>query len=275
MVRLHSHVPWLVLIAALAIQGFSGRPVGADIVCEGAYGGHLQGLAADAQAIYWSFTVALVKTDWNGKVLKSVPVPSHHGDLTCHEGKLYCAVNLGAFNKEPGLADSWVYVFDASDLSLVAKHKVPEVVHGAGGMDYYRGHYFLVGGLPAGRQENYVYEYDEQFRFLKRHVIPSGYTLLGIQTTCHAYGSWWFGCYGKKVLQTDDSFRLLAKYDLDYAVGIAERPEEKLLRAVTFKEGGRWRAKASIIPLPAPIAHTPAPPAESRTGTAGAAGRPE
>jgi hypothetical protein len=74
---------------------------------------------------------------------------------------------------------------------------VPELVHGAGGMAWYDGKFIIVGGLPPGVNENYAYEYDENFRFVKRHVIASGYTLMGIQTIAQADGAWWFGCYGK------------------------------------------------------------------------------
>ena len=75
------------------------------IQCDGDYGGHLQGITVDgAGLIYWSFTVDLVKTDRTGKVLAHITAPSHHGDLTVDDGKLYVAVNLGDFNKEPGYA---------------------------------------------------------------------------------------------------------------------------------------------------------------------------
>ena len=232
--------------------GFLSPGLAADeILCPGDYGGHLQGLAVDDRgAIYWSFTVRLVKTDVHGKLLASTPVPSHHGDVTYHEGKLYCAVNLGQFNRQPGQADSWVHVFRADDLSLLAKHKTAQLIHGAGGMAYYEGRHFVVGGLPEGYKENYVYEYDDEFRFLGRHVIDSGYTLMGIQTACRADNRWWFGCYGGKLLVTDDAFRLVGKYDLDFAIGLVELPDGRVLQGRSFKEGDRWRGKAVIVELP-------------------------
>ena len=83
----------------------------AEIMCQGAYGGHLQGIAVDEEkAIFWSFTVNLVKTDMEGKFLESVPVTDHHGDLTVYNGKVYVAVNIGKFNQEPGQANSYIYV---------------------------------------------------------------------------------------------------------------------------------------------------------------------
>lgn len=243
--------PWRYLSTIAMVLVLVGASAQAEVVCEGSYDGHLQGIAVDgAKAIYWSFTATLVKTDENGKLLKSVRVPSHHGDLTCHEGKVYCAVNLGKFNQEPGKADSWVYVFDANDLALIAKHPTPEVVHGAGGMDCRQGHFYVIGGLPVGYQENYVYEYDDAFRFVKRHVVKSGYTLMGIQTACFAHGFWWFGCYGKKLLQTDEAFHLVGKYDLDFGTGVAGQSDKRLLKGISFKENGRWHGKAVVAPLP-------------------------
>lgn len=35
------------------------------------------------------------------------------------------------------------------------------------------------------------------FQFVKKHVLASGHTHLGIQTAAFADGHWWFGCYGR------------------------------------------------------------------------------
>ncbi|HEO70876.1 MAG TPA: hypothetical protein ENN80_06390 [Candidatus Hydrogenedentes bacterium] len=224
---------------------------GATIECPGAYGGHLQGIATDgAGAIYWSFTVHIVKTDTQGTVLKVVEAPSHQGDLVCHDGRVYVAVNLGKFNREPGEADSWVYVYDTDNLALVAKHEVQEVVHGAGGITYRDGHFYVIGGLPDNYQENYVYEYDTDIHFIKRHVVNSGHTHLGIQTACYADGCFWFGCYGspRLLLKTDESFRMLGRYEEDWSYGVAVLEDGRFLRGTTtpVKEIRQWRGAAAI-----------------------------
>src|SRR5690606_35314489 len=109
-------------------------PIFRNVTCEGTYPKHLQGACTDGeQALFWRFTDRLVKTDPDGKVLEQVPVADHHGDLCHHDGRLYVAVNLGQFNRPEGAADSWVYVYDAETLEKLARHPVPEVVHGAGG----------------------------------------------------------------------------------------------------------------------------------------------
>src|SRR5210317_139709 len=88
-----------------------------------AYDGHLQGMATDFENhIFWSHTRQLVKTDLKGNILKVIDVQNHHGDLEYYKGKVYVAVNFGRFNEEPGLADSWVYIYNAGDLAFIQKH---------------------------------------------------------------------------------------------------------------------------------------------------------
>ncbi|MEN6537128.1 MAG: hypothetical protein ABFD89_25960 [Bryobacteraceae bacterium] len=194
-----------------------------NVACPGGYPGHLQGVCTNERdAIYWPFTEVLVKTDAEGKILKTLQVRSHHGDLCYHDGKIYVAVNFGLFNDAQKRADSWVYVYDAGDLSLFSKHAVPELVYGAGGMAYRKGRFFVVGGLPEGFEENYVYEYDRKFRFIKRHVVKSGYTYLGIQTAAYSDGYWWFGCYGepKILLKVSEDFSTVRRFEFDCSLGI-------------------------------------------------------
>lgn len=213
----------------------------ARVTCEGHYEKHLQGVCSDADSIYWSFTTQLVKTDRHGKLQKAIPVVNHHGDL-CHvDGKLYVAVNLGVFNDAKGNANSWVYVYDADTLKELARHEVQQVFHGAGGIAFRDGRFFVVGGLPDGVEENYVYEYDPQFQFVKKHVIASGHTVKGIQTATFAHGRWWFGCYGapKILLVTDADFKMLGRYKFDASLGIEAAPDGQLLIATDRSEKGK------------------------------------
>lgn len=218
--------PMKLLLLITFLVGFAGvhaADVFQPVACEGTYPRHLQGLCTNRKdAIYWSWTDALVKTDAQGRILKKVPVANHHGDLCYHAGRVYVATNLGKFNRPAGEADSWVYVYDGDTLAELAKHLVPELVHGAGGMAFHNGKFIIVGGLPPGVNENYAYEYDESFKFLKRHVIASGYTLMGIQTVTYADGAWWFGCYGKPMvlLRADENFAFTNKWEFNASVGI-------------------------------------------------------
>jgi hypothetical protein len=200
--------------------------------CEGTYPDHLQGVCTDEKdSIFWCFTTVLVKTDCSGKVVRQVEVADHHGDLCFHQGKVYVAVNLGKFNDPQGNADSWVYVYDAGDLSCVAKLKTPEVFHGAGGIAFHDDKFLVVGGLPDDVIENFVYEYEGGFQFVKKHTLASGQTHLGIQTAAFADGHWWFGCYGKPksdttpstpaiLLKVDASLKKVERFEFDGSLGI-------------------------------------------------------
>jgi hypothetical protein len=192
------------------------------VVCDGRYPGHLQGFCLDqAGSIYWSFTTWLVKTDSRGKLIHKVPVVSHHGDLCYTHGKVYVAVNMGDFNNPQGKADSWVYVYDTENLAEVARHEVQEVKYGAGGMATIDGRFIVVGGLPHEIDENYLYEYDRKFNFVKKWTLSSGHTHLGIQGTTFAGSQWWFVCYGAQVLRTTDDFNMKGRYPFECGLGIA------------------------------------------------------
>jgi hypothetical protein len=209
----------VILLTASAVHAADFQ----NVTCEGTYRQHLQGVCTDEKdAIFWCFTTKLVKTDAKGKVAKQVDVANHHGDLCFHKGKVYVAVNLGKFDDPRGNADSWVYVYDAGDLSLLAKHKTTEVIHGAGGMAIHDGKFLVVGGLPDGVKENYAYDYDGDFKFVKKHVLDSGYTRMGIQTAAFADGHWWFGCYGnpKILLKSDASLKKVERFEFDCSLGI-------------------------------------------------------
>lgn len=213
------------------------------VACEGTYSHHLQGVCTDEKgAIFWCFTTKLVKTDSSGKVVKQVDVANHHGDLCFKGNRVYVAVNLGKFNDPKGNADSWVYAYDAGDLSLQAKYKTPEVFHGAGGVAHRDDKFLIVGGLPEGEKENYVYEYDGDFKFVKKHALASGHTHLGIQTAAHADGHWWFGCYGSPaiLIKADASLKTVERFEFDGSLGIVPAGGGRFLvaRGASLKDKG-------------------------------------
>jgi len=236
-----------VAILAVAVASLTCAVQAADrqpIVCDGQYRNHLQGITSNQKdTIYWSFTRDLVKTNMKGEVLKQVPVKYHHGDLCLAGGKVYVAFSPG-YNS-PG-QPSKVYVYDADDLSPLGIKDVPEVTYGAGGMEYHKGHFFIIGGLPKDKQENYVYEYDKDFKYLRTYVLPTGYTSVGVQTICFHDGFWWLGCYtmeGKKgLVKTDEAFNIVGIYDTSPSVGIVGFGPGHFLFARHF--GEKWHAKA-------------------------------
>jgi hypothetical protein len=221
------------------------------VECEGAYVQHLQGVCTDERAaIFWSWTDQLVKTDAKGHRLRQVPVAYHHGDLCYHDGRVYVAVNLGKFNELPGQENSWVYVYDADTLAEVARHPVPELVHGAGGMAWHDGTFLVIGGLPPGVNENYLYEYDADFHFRQRHVLPSGYTYKGIQTAAYWNGAWWFGTYGdtRYLMRADGQFRLTGKWVFDASLGLAPLGQGQfLIGSDKVGEGNLHRGRVTVF----------------------------
>lgn len=221
------------------------------INCDGEYSHHLQGVCTDGKGtIFWSFTTKIVSTDSSGKVLKEVSAPNHQGDLCYHDGAVYVAVNLGRFNQPAGLADSWVFKFDPATLKEMERFPVPEVVHGAGGIDFNNGKFIVVGGLPKGTNENYAYEYTPEFKFVKRHVLASGETLMGIQTAVFHAGSWWFGCYGKPsvLLKASPDFQMQGKFEFDGALGMIGLDKERFLVARGPKPVTPKMSRGQLIP---------------------------
>lgn len=232
------------------------------VTCEGAYPHHLQGVCTDGEdSIYWSFTTRLVKTDSNGQITKQIEVANHHGDLCFHQGQVFVAVNLGKFNDPQGNADSWIYVYDADDLACEARHKTPEVFHGAGGIAFHDDKFMVVGGLPDGVNENYVYEYARDFTFKKKHILASGHTHLGIQTAAFADGHWWFGCYGRGktetapatppiLLKADAALQKVERFEFDCSLGIVPGRDGQLLVARGGVGKDKGRTGRLVLALP-------------------------
>lgn len=225
----------------------SGAPL------SGVYPGHLQGVCTnDRDAIFWSMTTDLVKTDLAGSVVRRVAVPSHHGDL-CHVGgRIYAAVNLGLFNDPGQRADSWVYVYDAETLSLLTRRPVGDVVYGAGGIASGEGRFIVVGGLPEGQDENCIYECDETFSAPREIRLATGPTYKGIQTAAFDGDHWWFGCYGRPdftevLIKTDRTFGAIRKFAFDASTGLVPLDRDTLL--VARSACGKESCVARLAPV--------------------------
>ncbi len=230
-------------------------PDGTVIACEGGYRDHIQGFDSDGESLYWSFASSLVKTDMDGKLETAIPVDYHCGDPCWADGLLYVPYGGGKWNQEIGedVSKNYIRVYDA-DLKLVREYHIPDVVYGAGCIGYHDGRFFVSGGLPDGRQENYIYEYTPDFRLIKRHTLPIA-SHLGIQTIKFAAGSFWLGCYGQPnfCVRTDENFRIQATYDYATTVGLlylngdAERPRFLVAWHILDAETGLNHAKAVTV----------------------------
>lgn len=219
------------------------------VKCPGNYGGHLQGLATDGRHIYWSFTVTIVKTDLTGKILATRDAPSHQGDLCVKDGTVYVAVNRGHFNHRKG-AVSEVHSYDAETLKPLKIWPLKDMPHGAGGMTWRGERFFIVGGLPPSHNRNYVYEYDKDFNLVKRHILNTGFTLMGIQTAAYEDGRFLFGIYGDKgnphgVLAVENDLKTFKRYRCGGSVGML-RFGERYFIGKTGKDPDTKRETGSI-----------------------------
>jgi hypothetical protein len=197
-------------------------------------------------------TTDLVKTDLAGNVVRRVPVPTHHGDL-CHvDGKIYVAVNRALFNDARMRSDSWVYVYEAGDLSLVARHAVGDVVYGAGGIAFGDGRFIIVGGLPEGQDANRIYAYGETFSSCREIRLQTGQTYKGVQTAAFDGDHWWFGCYGRPdftevLIRTNRAFGAIQKFAFDASTGLVPLDRDTFL--VARSACGKESCVARIAPV--------------------------
>ena len=245
---------------------------GTRMVCSGEYPGHLQGLATDGGAIYWVFTRLVVKTDFGGRLLAKAKLPHHGGDPCWHDGKLYIPLCGSGFNRKPkpgALSRNYVDVFDA-DLKQLKRYPIPELEYGAGGIAVRDGHFFVVGGRPKDLPGNTVYEYDGDFKLLRRHEVDFD-SLKGIQTIDFAFGKWYFGCYGTKgmTIEMDENFRVLRKVRPGTAFGMIPLANDLVLigqsvrSKVHKRSSGAARAMRFTVPAAAKTtAKQPAPDKE-------------
>ena len=232
---------------------------GSRVVCPGEYRGHLQGLATDGKSIYWVFSRDIVKTDFTGRVLAKRSMPHHSGDPCWHDGKLYVPVCGSGFNRKPkpgAVSKNRVCVFDA-ELKPLAEHPIPELEYGAGGMAVHDGRFFIVGGRPKELPGNTVYEYDAEFKLVRRHELEFD-SLKGIQTINRAFGKWYFGCYGTNGLtvETDGEFRVLRRLRPGTAVGMIPLANGLVLagRIVKGKVHNRSGGAARVVRFTVPAA---------------------
>ena len=117
------------------------------------------------------------------------------------------------------------------------------MVYGAGGIAFADGRFIVVGGLPDGMGENYIYEYDRDFRSIRKVVLKTGQTFKGIQTAAFDGAHWWFGCYGRPdftevMIRTDPAFGEIQQFAFDGSTGIVPLDRDTLLvaRSVCGKE---------------------------------------
>lgn len=186
---------------------------------------HVQGADCDGDAIYWSFTTILYKTDLYGNVRAKAMVASHHGDCCVHDAKLYVSVGLTTDHGK----ESFIYVYDTANLEFLERIPLPDAPDGPDGIAFCDGFFFVAAGKPkddpAG--SNKILRYTPDFQRLETFDIPMD-TYFGVQAMTFAHGSFWLGIYGRATkagtIQTDEKFNVIAEHSLDSSVGVYPLP---------------------------------------------------
>ncbi len=195
-----------------------------EIRCDGEFPHHLQGFDADDEAIYWSFTSVLLKTDKAGNAIRRRDVVSHHGDCCVHRGKLYVAVD----RKFAGAKDEeyFIYVYNCDDLAPVRRIAVLEDGGGVDGIVFVKGFFYLAEGKPRDSEQafNLIHKFTPDFQHKVATFQVPGKTSFGVQAMTYADGWFWLGTYGLGTIQADEDFRVVAKNLIGASVGVYPLP---------------------------------------------------
>ena len=205
--------------------------------------GHVQGLASDGKVIFRAFDYGIIKSDMNGKFLKKadckmLPGKSwmHAGSPCLADGKLYVPVNFGSFNRnlngKPSL--NYIQIFDL-ELNFISSFHVPEVEHGAGCITYANGRFFVSGGRAYQMSGNAVFEYDKNFKFIRKYDIDIT-SYVGVQTIAFDGKYFWLGCFGNRSMsyRLARDFKDITYYDFKSSFGLSPLPSGKMLICSTM-----------------------------------------
>ena len=106
--------------------------------------GHVQGMCANSNALYFAYHTQIVKTDWCGHLIKRVEVERHTGDICLWEGRLYTAL----CHADKGKGRGRIQVFD-EDLNFIKETYLARPGDGITCLDGV----LYVGLGPAGTKE--------------------------------------------------------------------------------------------------------------------------
>jgi hypothetical protein len=143
--------------------------------------GHMQGIVQYDSCMFFVFTHLIVKINSNLQVENTYYNKYHLGSPAIYYGLLYIPVEKGGFNNRKP-SDSYVFVFNPDEITIINEIKVDETIHGLGGIAYGDNKFLLIGGNLYNSKTNYIYEYDTSMSFVQGHKIYSGKTDLGFQT---------------------------------------------------------------------------------------------
>ena len=219
-------------LAALLATFAMLNAAGGEIVCEKHdFRGHLQGIAADASGIYWSFYDSVIKTDYAGRIIASVEAPRHTGGLCIADDRICVPIILydrKDIKREGGTG--WIY-FYGKDLKFLSKTALPNIPR-PGSMTFHDGK-FYIGGDDFGKTPhpvNPIYIYDRELKFERKVIVDIGVpTRYGVQTLNSAEGKILAAFYAKargSVLLSVPDLKVVGTFPTSVSVGFAFVPPE-------------------------------------------------
>lgn len=211
-----------------------------------ATGGHIQGIAATADALYISQAPYLVKVDWTGKLIKARSVIRHTGDLCWWDGELFAAIAVteGDDSNTPGRGKIMVY---NESLELLREVDLDRRVDGITCLD---GTLYVGMGsktLPSkdAHRVNIMGRFDAKTlkEVGERVEFDYGYdTNYGVQDmACHGkliYASF-YAVSGPDMVAFDKDFKVIKTYDkscsngLDFMPSIFVQPKPTIVKATS------------------------------------------
>ena len=231
------------------------------------YVSHLQGIAADEEHIYWSFTRVLVKSDYTGKVKTETPLIFHSGDICIAEGDIYVATDHRPKEKHP--TQSAVYRY-GKDLKLKKVYPIYPAEIKIEGITFYKGKFYIgVGGNQAPHRKNDILVCDREMKLLKRISVDIGRdTKFGVQNLFVVNDRIGGGFYttGDGVLLDPETLEVTGSFPLKPTEGIAQLPpglaghDSTWLLAHSLGKRGSYNGRIRIYKIvdgkrrPAPIA---------------------
>ena len=216
----------------------------------GKYHAHLQGVSMNENNEYfWSYTTTLVKTDDKGNVLIEAIVGSHHGDLVCYDGKIYCSVSeCDDYTVGANVGSAKVRVFSQKDFTLLDEFAIREA-NGIDGITLTpRGFLIAAEPIPAHKSvKNYLFEYDHNFNLLATHTIETPPTSFGAQAITNTPDGYILTYYGNQLLRLNRNFEVTNRYKYDSAFGLIADGDRGFAKAYHTTEGrDNWSAALKL-----------------------------
>lgn len=237
-------------IVFLILTGCKTTQKPTNVACDGIYPLHLQGVDMNEKGEYfWSYTSTIVKTDAQGKVLKSITVADHHGDVVCWNGKIYVTAAI-IHNYNKGAEKTHMCIYNQDDLTMVDKFIIP----GANGFDGITRtpNGFLIAAEPQpviDATQSDLIEFDNNFNIIARHTVITPPVYWGAQNLTRYGDGYLASYYGDLVYKLDKNFNVVDIYKCRAAYGLIGNYNKGIATAFhTIEDRPRYAAALELKP---------------------------